>query len=96
MGFKELPKPGAANSCQVGRASWHRGGVLWCRAATGWVTACQRRGLGCQPTSYLSNEDFPRVWYLQVSLQRQKHFMNGPRLSRVEEVWQCFSETAPK
>lgn len=44
----------------------------------------------------LSNEDFPRVWYLQVSLQRQKHFMNGPRLSRVEEVWQCFSEAAPK
>lgn len=96
MGSKELPKPRAANSSQVGRASWHRGGVLWCRAAMGWVTVCQRRGLGCQPTSNLSSEDFPRVWYLQVSLQRQKHFMNGPRLSRVEEVWQCFSEAALK
>lgn len=26
MGSKELPKPRAANSSQVGRASWHRGG----------------------------------------------------------------------
>lgn len=94
MGFKELPKPRAVNSFQVRHASWHRGG--FCGVVLPWAgsrRAC-RRGLGCQPTSYLSNEDFPHVWYLQVSLKRQKHFMNGPRLRRVEEVDQCFSKAA--